>query len=1036
MCPPDRHATGLSGLDWPCPSRAVAVRLRSLIFCAAIAAFSVTAIGAQAQTVAPAAPAEAAVDGALPVEAVEVVTPDVVPAAAPIDAAPEAAASIAHVDMIIEGELVSIRSRKIDDAETEYDLSDIAKPLRSKIEILDTLLGYHRFQDSAWMSIDMANGKVRSNKIVLGKLPNFEPREIADTWVDLNAVTVLTGTHATEDDQGRTVLTLDKRLRPQFGLELWVSGAPVDAFGNEPRTIGPILLVPLEPVVQALGHTVETANGMVTVRRTQDQATIELEIATGLVSVNGTARGVTPDMQFAEPDTLLLPFTAVETLTGTHIKLAPGSNRVDVRLDDRLSPTATPGAEVSDQVRATPFTPEALSFEISDRGPLRTELTSHWGAYNSRARLETNGGLSDLSSSQPAWMSLDVQSLEGWSGTVGDYNATYRELSSVGQNRIRGGAWRKQKVDGTIVAIAAGVPLSGSTIESDSVATPEFSGFTAGGRLISADQSQDVGLAASLEADGETGAIVAGGQKRFEFPENDRGLQSAYVAGDVGLFAGAESGADIRVRGSANYALTEQAGVSVGGSYDGAKFQSGAGRSEFATFDQRVGARTAVTGAAYWRSDEPWGALQHVGMGLRASWDHKGGDDEATNTSVAGSFSSQVGNIGPSVSAIVTRSAQSSDTSESTSTQIRVRALQRFDWGSATASYSRGATEGQPALQQANLSVQGRPLTKTLPKGARLAIAPSATMNWNGDDTAIRAGASLTADAGEALGPKLKLSGRIAALSSFDENTTGTRFFGNLQARYRVAKNLEITGIYADDFQGNRDLSVALRGVVTFNEPRRHRLPDSGKGILTGRVFVDKNRDGVRQDDEPGVGGVHVSVRGTRLGLRANRNGVFTIQNIKQGLYTVVVNRRSLPLGYMVPEDAEPRVTIGEGRRTDVDIPIILSGQVRGAVFIDDNANGAADPGERRLEGEWVRLTPLTGGEPMVIQSASFGQYGFENVAPGQYRLEVMIAGVPIRTEVDVTDDDPFIVAPVAIPPDVVAAGGGVDMSAGVLGQP
>ena len=70
--------------------------------------------------------------------------------------------------------------------------------------------------------------------------------------------------------------------------------------------------------------------------------------------------------------------------------------------------------------------------------------------------------------------------------------------------------------------------------------------------------------------------------------------------------------------------------------------------------------------------------------------------------------------------------------------------------------------------------------------------------------------------------------------------------------------------------------------------------------------------------------GFGVSIRGTRLGLNANRDGQFTIQNVKQGLYTVSVNKRSLPLGYMVAEDAEPRVTIGEGRRTDVDIPIIL----------------------------------------------------------------------------------------------------------------
>lgn len=113
-----------------------------------------------------------------------------------------------------------------------------------------------------------------------------------------------------------------------------------------------------------------------------------------------------------------------------------------------------------------------------------------------------------------------------------------------------------------------------------------------------------------------------------------------------------------------------------------------------------------------------------------------------------------------------------------------------------------------------------------------------------------------------------------------------------------------------------------------------------------------------------------------------------------------------------------------------------MSGQVRGTIFVDDNANGTVDRGEQRLEGQWVRLTPLEGGEPMSIQSASFGQYGFENVKPGLYRLEVTIAGIPVRREVTVEDADPFIVQPVAIAPDIMHQSSAVDISVGVMGEP
>ena len=218
--------------------------------------------------------------------------------------------------------------------------------------------------------------------------------------------------------------------------------------------------------------------------------------------------------------------------------------------------------------------------------------------------------------------------------------------------------------------------------------------------------------------------------------------------------------------------------------------------------------------------------------------------------------------------------------------------------------------------------------------------------------------------------------------------------------------------------------------------PRQSRLPDEGKGILNGRVFLDRNRDGIRQNNEPGIPGVRVTVIGTRLALNTSREGYFTIQNVKQGLYSVTVSKKSLPLGYMVPENAQPRVTIGAGRRTDVEIPLILSGQVRGTIFVDANANGSVDPGEKRVEGQWVRLISEGSGEILTIHSASFGQYGFENVAPGTYELQATVSGQPVSQTIQVDDKNPFVIAPIPVPPDLVDKGGGVDLASGVLGDP
>lgn len=958
----------------------------------------------------------------------------------PIDVAPEKAHGVEFVDIIIEGQLTSVRTQSIGEDALRYNLTDIAAPLQSEVELHDTLLGYHRRQDGLLMSINMADGKVRSNKTVLGKLPDFEPRETASPWINLNAVTILTGTHASEDDKGRTVLTLDPQLRPKFGLELWVNGAPVDTFGHEPRTIGPVLLVPLRPIVEELGHELVVANGTVTVRRQQDQATINLELATGLVSVNTTPRGVAQDMQLAERDELVLPFGAVESLTGTHIKLVPLTNRVEVTLDTRLTSTVSPGANVADEARNTPLTFETLSYELSDRGPLRTQVQGHVGKYNFQTQVDTAGGVENFAATQPAWASLDIASLDDWQATLGDYGSTYRELSGVGANRIRGAAWRKQRQNGDILAIAAGVPLTGAETDSDTVSVPTFGGFAAGARLIDEDQLQDVGLAAAVSEDGNQASIIANGQRAFHFDNRDKGLQSAFVSADIGVFTGAPNGADVRARGSASYALNAQAGISGFASYEGESFTSGADRPSFeGVFDQRNGARTNLSLGANWRADQPIGAMNRLALSTRATVRHQGGETSQTSTTLSTALNTQIGETGPTVSMVLQRTQDTSDTNDETNTSLRVRGMQRFNLGTVTAAYTHTMSDSQETTQQFVATAQMNPVRRGFEKGALIQVAPNLTLNWDGDETRINAGASAIAHSGTMFGSRFDVQTRFSAFSDFtadDENANSTRFLGALEARYRVAKNTVLTAIYTDDFEGRSDLSIGLRGTMRFNPPRASRLPDDGRGVLNGRVFLDRNRDGIRQDDEPGVPGVRVMLVGTRLGLNTGANGYFTVQNIRQGLYSVTVSRQSLPLGYLVPESGQPRVTIGSGRRSDVEIPLILSGQVRGAIFIDDNANGDVDPGEKRLEGQWVSLIPRDGGDTLTIHSASFGQYGFESVDPGTYTLKTTISGQPVTQEIIVDGKTPFVIAPIPIPPDLADKGGGVDLSAGVLGEP
>lgn len=932
---------------------------------------------------------------------------------------------IEYRDITVDGVVTSVRTRRVTPHSEAYLLQaePIAEILHGRFERKGTILSYFRMQDGAVMTLDFADGKVRSNGVVLGKLPNFEPAEQASLWLDPNAVAVLTGTVLSHAADGELVFVLDQRLRSRFDFDLWVNGRPIDARGSEARTIGPVLLVPLRPVAAALGHEVRSESGFVTIVRAQDSAVIRLDLASGLISINGTPRGVAANMSFADRDQLLLPFSAIETLTGTHITVQSGSNRINVQLGDRLDGAALPGEMVASEIGNTPFTPEALSYQLSDRGPVRAEFSSRVARFNSRLTYESAGGLQRSKELQPRWLSLDVQSLDGWVGSVGDYSDRFRELSGVDVSRIRGLSYREQTDDGSIVAVAAGVTLTGSERLSETASKPEFADFAAGVRLMQLDGAQELGVSMKTSDDGNTSAFVLSGQKVFDTGDQEGPLQSVYLSADAGHFdTSIGSGLDVRARVETRYKLTDQINAAITAYRDGEKFAAAASESAFeGVFDNRIGARTGGYASTDWRSADSWGVLQYVAVGARVSYNHVSGSNEITTRSLAASVSTRIGREGPDLSIDVDQTRAETAGAGSDAVSVRARAFQRFDWGNGQASFT--SQEGEAGTtQQAVVTVQTNPLRKSFGDGAFASVAPSTTLAWIDGRASLRAGASAAFSTGAKLGDRVTVDGQFAALTSVKPDDNATRYFANLQARYLINAKTEFVATYFDDLQGQNDLSVAIRGTITFNEPRKHTIPLEDRGVLTGRVFVDLNRDGVRQENEPGLPGARVSVKGTRLSFAADRDGNFTIQNMKEGLFGLSISRQSLPLGCMVAEGQMSKATISSGRRTNVEIPVIMSGQLRGAVFIDMDGDGKASPGDQRLEGQTIQLIETQTSNTTEAASASFGQYAFENLAAGEYKLRVMIGWQEFVVTAVLTDDNLLQVVPIAIPPDLVGA--------------
>lgn len=942
-----------------------------------------------------------------------------------IDAAPEAAEAIEHVDVIVEGERFSVRVKRTDTQSPLIEATPIFTQLKGVASYEGAVLSYRRFQDGAQISIDFNDGKVRANGSLIGGLPQYEETDQANDWLSLNEISILTGTILTKTEGDIWTFTLDKRLRPQFDLDLFVEGTLVQTVENEPRTIGPVLLLPLEPISDALGHTLSVSEGVVSVTRLHDGAELSLNLGNGLVSVNGIPRGVTPNIAYIDPELLLLPAAAIETLTGTHVTLAPGSSRIDVELDERLGGGALPGERVLAEGSATGPVVESLAFRLSDIGPQTVELTSHVGKYNTRLRYESVGGFANPEELQPGFIGAEIQSLDGWVAGIGDQTTQFRELSGVGQGRIRGASWRKRQPSGAVIAVAAGLAVQGSEQINERVARPVYGGFVGGGRLISADGQTEYGLSFSVEDErSNVTEIVASYRKRIEFdkPRDEAGLRRIQVQADAGVFIGNdETRFDGRIRADVNYDLSDRAGINASVDYTGGSFvgNGGFGDTDPDQIDENPdapspggGERLLASVSADWHARDRVGPIGGLALGARAAYSRT---DDRRAVTVSASANGQIINTGVDFT-LDTRLANTQSAGLSQNTlRTRVAARKSFKWADLQATYNVSSVSGGETTHNLVTTVSTRGWYREFnDNGAYISATPNASLVVTSNETNFRAGATVSAGTGSLFGDRFSLTGQVSALQSVaTSNENVNNFFASAQARYRLFRNIELTANYFDNFGDQRDVTVGLTGRINFNPPRKYAKPQEGRGVLTGQVFFDRNRDGIRQDDEPGIGGAGVRVLGTRLSLRADRNGYYTIQNLPANLYDLGLSLDTLPLGFLPQSDFVGRATIGADRVTRLDIPVAASGQIRGTLFADSDLSGAVDPGEERFEGVRIKLTRLDQNVPEVTQyTVSFGQFSFENVIPGEYSIAAYVGGAWIERKLIVGEDELFQLLP------------------------
>jgi hypothetical protein len=929
--------------------------------------------------------------------------------------------------------------------------------------------------DNATIELVFPDGLVRANGQAIGRIPGGELEEPQDGWLSPNAISVLSGAVAKLEGTNWK-FDLDPRLRPDTNLELWIADKRV-ATPVAPRTAGNILLIPLRPIADAVGARIVVEGQTISVTRLQDGLVISWNTQTGLIIGNRRPLGVVAPSALTELASLLLPKDAVAALTGTNIVLAPGSNRIDVNLDDRLTGVITPSSKVIERARKAPFAVQQTRFQATTTGFNTVESRAQMGVYNGQLRFEAPADgriLGDLDPNpqrvtnplRPTWLSLAWQSLEGPSGLFGDAVAARRELDGVGVSRLRGVAYQVTTAEGQLRAIA-GAPIGSSTStappaggKTPAVGYPSFSGSAAGLRWYSLDGKSEVGLSV------KSGGVGAGGS------------QSVLSWNETTRWGDARKAAD--GKGSA-WTLYSDSHVGVV-KRDDPSLGGGGGRSYLALSGQLPGYWNLGTSAQYFSASfngDP--SLQTNGVykdpvdqggvdvslsGPLTRWLSVGSRAFGRRTGVIGTLqSSSVGGGGnlsiaiPSAEAVValdysTVTAKSFPTATSSvdagigAVAPVTTALQKTDVDRITLTLDKRlsvanlsarfeTTESRGVLRQ-----RARALTTTLSfnpwtwvgaRGQTLSVSGAVLGNWSRGSTPFgdtrSAGhtwsANMALQSGELLGERWRMSTNFGVSGS--TSSIGTNSRGNAEANlnnllsglplintsnqtnsstgwYLSARSQHLLSRHftlewgANKAQGQSSFAyLVLNGLFAGVPPRANLLPRPRHGLVQGRVFLDRNANGTQEPDERGMPGVLVRLGGTPWSLRTDANGNFTINNVPQGPYTVVVDVSSLPLGYRVETGSAPRISVLDQEMTEVNIAIAESGQLRGRLFFDSNGNGSAESDESGPVGRTIRLTDANGAT-VETQTAVFGQYVFDALALGRYQL--IVAGQSYVVEI------------------------------------
>ncbi len=255
--------------------------------------------------------------------------------------------------------------------------------------------------------------------------------------------------------------------------------------------------------------------------------------------------------------------------------------------------------------------------------------------------------------------------------------------------------------------------------------------------------------------------------------------------------------------------------------------------------------------------------------------------------------------------------------------------------------------------------------------GVRYSISPETTID------------NLTLSSDYKIDDKTGLRAGITHSLSDQQLTSYSLGINSKQSNY----NLGLNGTYDDtgEFNIGMSLSLAVGQNPTSNEWELFSGQIANKAILSSRIFIDNDGDGVFSDGDSPLDNAGLKINGSRLRDTTDKRGLLLSSSLQPDRITSIqIDESTIEDPYLVSLNSGVDVIPRSGVSVRVDFPLVPTGEIEGVVY------RKKDGSSKEVSSVILELVDIKSGNIIKETKTAYdGFYLFELVPPGEYIVRI-----------------------------------------------